>query len=285
MTFTLADLERIVAERAGAAASPDEPWTAKLIAAESERVAKKLGEEAVETVIAAVAQDRGGARRGERRPDLSSARFASRAARRCRTCWTNSPGGPRSPAWPRKPRARRGDGAGRKSRSHGSARFHEQRRKPVALPRLLPRRLGEAARRHADDADGAGDHPAPVAERSDLSGRGRGDLSADVAPSRALCRGHAGAVQGDAALPLCGEEAKVPYIIGLAGSVAVGKSTTARVLQALLARWPNTPKVDLVTTDGFPAAKAMKRSSPPLAAKWGKKPASSFPASAFTIGH
>src|SRR5438552_1136558 len=46
-------------------------------------------------------------------------------------------------------------------------------------------------------------------------------------------------------------EAKVPYIIGVAGSVAVGKSTTARVLQALLARWPNTPKVDLVTTDGF----------------------------------
>jgi type I pantothenate kinase len=46
-------------------------------------------------------------------------------------------------------------------------------------------------------------------------------------------------------------DTKVPYIIGVAGSVAVGKSTTARVLQALLARWPNTPKVDLVTTDGF----------------------------------
>ncbi len=44
---------------------------------------------------------------------------------------------------------------------------------------------------------------------------------------------------------------KVPYIIGVAGSVAVGKSTSARVLQALLARWPNTPRVDLVTTDGF----------------------------------
>ncbi len=46
-------------------------------------------------------------------------------------------------------------------------------------------------------------------------------------------------------------ERKVPYVIGMAGSVAVGKSTSARVLQALLRRWPTTPKVDLVTTDGF----------------------------------
>src|SRR5262245_46484222 len=44
---------------------------------------------------------------------------------------------------------------------------------------------------------------------------------------------------------------KVPYIIGIAGSVAGGKSTTARVLQALLARWSPRPKVELVTTDGF----------------------------------
>ena len=44
---------------------------------------------------------------------------------------------------------------------------------------------------------------------------------------------------------------KMPFIIGVAGSFAVGKSTTARVLQALLARWTNVPKVDLITTDGF----------------------------------
>ncbi|NED69621.1 type I pantothenate kinase, partial [Streptomyces sp. SID10244] len=44
---------------------------------------------------------------------------------------------------------------------------------------------------------------------------------------------------------------QVPFVIGIAGSVAVGKSTTARVLAALLARWESHPKVDLVTTDGF----------------------------------
>src|ERR1700681_2110544 len=47
------------------------------------------------------------------------------------------------------------------------------------------------------------------------------------------------------------QDRKMPYIIGVAGSGAVGKSTTARVLQALLARWSPRPKVDLVTTDGF----------------------------------
>ena len=45
--------------------------------------------------------------------------------------------------------------------------------------------------------------------------------------------------------------AKVPYVLALAGSVAVGKSTTARILQELLRRWPDHPQVDLVTTDGF----------------------------------
>ena len=44
---------------------------------------------------------------------------------------------------------------------------------------------------------------------------------------------------------------QTPFVIGIAGSVAVGKSTTARILKELLARWPSSPKVDLVTTDGF----------------------------------
>ncbi len=53
----------------------------------------------------------------------------------------------------------------------------------------------------------------------------------------------------------------IPFIIGVAGSVAVGKSTTSRVLQALLARWPHHPRVELVTTDGFlfPNAELEKR--------------------------
>ncbi|MBN6063754.1 type I pantothenate kinase [Aggregatibacter actinomycetemcomitans] len=50
---------------------------------------------------------------------------------------------------------------------------------------------------------------------------------------------------------LGGQSPKVPYIISIAGSVAVGKSTSARILQSLLSHWPQERKVDLITTDGF----------------------------------
>jgi type I pantothenate kinase len=54
---------------------------------------------------------------------------------------------------------------------------------------------------------------------------------------------------------------KVPFIIGVAGSVAVGKSTSSRILQTLLARWSGHPRVDLITTDGFlhPTAELERR--------------------------
>jgi type I pantothenate kinase len=55
------------------------------------------------------------------------------------------------------------------------------------------------------------------------------------------------------------QDGLTPFIIGIAGSVAVGKSTTARVLRALLRRWPNTPKVELVATDGFLLPNAVLR--------------------------
>ncbi|HIY23733.1 MAG TPA: type I pantothenate kinase [Candidatus Brachybacterium merdigallinarum] len=68
-------------------------------------------------------------------------------------------------------------------------------------------------------------------------------LNIQVAASQSLRRAREGFLDQ--------RQQRTPYIIGVAGSVAVGKSTTARLLRELMARWPETPQVQLVTTDGF----------------------------------
>ena len=100
-----------------------------------------------------------------------------------------------------------------------------------------------------------------INERVSLA-RSRGDLPAAVAAAQPVRRRHADAAQGHRHVSRQPARA-VPYVIGIAGSVAVGKSTFARILQALLARWPDHPRVDLVTTDGFllPEPRARRRAA------------------------
>ncbi len=82
-----------------------------------------------------------------------------------------------------------------------------------------------------------------------------GEVEDVYVPLSRLLNLHVAAVQHlyDARREFMGSPAprKVPYVIGIAGSVAVGKSTFSRVLRAVLARWPDHPYVDLITTDGF----------------------------------
>ena len=103
------------------------------------------------------------------------------------------------------------------------------------------------------------DTPLPLTEEEVIGLRGRGETVsiAEVEqiylPLSRLLNLYAEGVQTlhGATNAFLGNTQKVPYIIGVAGSVAVGKSTTSRILKELLARWPSHPKVELVTTDGF----------------------------------
>ncbi|MBN9010616.1 MAG: type I pantothenate kinase [Rhizobiales bacterium] len=88
------------------------------------------------------------------------------------------------------------------------------------------------------------------------------DVTEIYLPLSRLLSLYAAATQGlyDATRTFLGtHDGVTPFIIGIAGSVAVGKSTTARILRALLQRWPNTPKVELITTDGFLLPNAVLR--------------------------
>lgn len=76
-------------------------------------------------------------------------------------------------------------------------------------------------------------------------------LNLYVRASGTLHRATRAFLSGPDPRPDNGTDVRTPYVIGVAGSVAVGKSTSARLLRELLARWPQHPRVQLVTTDGF----------------------------------
>jgi type I pantothenate kinase len=220
--FTLAELERRVAERARASAS--ESYTRALIDKGVAHCAKKLGEEAVETAIAAVQEDKG----------------ARGAAVRGRggTCPAHRPIG--SP----------GEGVAPSLKAPVSRM--EQRAQDNLSPYRTFSRAEWAALREDTPMTLTSDEVTRLRSLHD-----RLDLQEVEDIYLSLTRLLSMYVDATQQLFraqerfLATRDVKMPFVIGVAGSVAVGKSTTARVLQALLARWPNVPKVDLVTTDGF----------------------------------
>ena len=211
-------------------AAPDESYTAKLLAAGPGHGAKKLGEEAVEAVIAAVQGDTKALMMESGRCALSSLGRASRPRRSVAGCArrTRAPDGAVRPRRKRRrgrrARARRPRPGARSRPAWTSVcRRVDADGRALALPRRSRRDEWAALRADTPLTLTVDDLTQdPVAQRPDLARGGRRDLPAAVAPALALRRRDAGPVQGDAALPLA-EDGKVPYIIGIAGSVAVGQ--------------------------------------------------------------
>ncbi len=190
--FTLHDLEKRVRERA--TASADVSYTRKLLDRGVAHCAKKLGEEAVETVHRRRQRGRQAPdRRGRRRalPSPGRAAGARHLARRGR----GGAGRARSAK------------SGLEEKASRHAKLNATAWNSAPTTALSPyrtftaRRMGGAARRHADDADAGRGDAAALAARPARHEGGRGDLPAAVAAAVALCRGDAAAVPRAAALP------------------------------------------------------------------------------------
>ena len=243
--FTLADLEKRVHERAKASAA--ESYTRALIDKGVAHCAKKLGEEAIETGLAAVQDDDN--RLIAESADLLYHLLVLLEARGITLAQVEAVLEKRTAQTGHEEKA---------SRSRGSDAMMEQRTEEDLSPYRTFSRAEWAALRDDTPMTLTPDEVTRLRslhDRLDMK-----EVEEIYLPLSRLFSLYVAATQRlfRAQQRFLGtEDAKMPYIIGVAGSVAVGKSTTARVLQALLARWPNVPKVDLVTTDGFLYPNAM----------------------------
>ena len=121
---------------------------------------------------------------------------------------------------------------------------------PSLVPRDRPRRLVASRLRHGAAADRDRDRPAPRARRPALHGRGRARCTC---PCRGCCRSTRSHDQAPGRIHEhvpARADSTTPSWWASPGSVAVGKSTIARLLRELMSRWSDTPRVERVTTDG-----------------------------------
>ena len=237
--FTLADLEKRVHERAKASAK--ESYTRALIDKGVGHCAKKLNEEAFETGLAAVQEDKD--RLIAEAADLLYHLLVVLKARGVTLAEVEAELAKRT---------KQSGHAGERRRGRSKIDLMEQRTEETLSPYRTFSRAEWAALREDTPMTLTSDEVTrlrslhdrlDIKEVEDIYLALSRLLSLYVAATQRLFRAQERF--------LGTEDVKMPFIIGVAGSVAVGKSTTARVLQALLARWPNVPKVDLITTDGF----------------------------------
>ena len=135
---------------------------------------------------------------------------------------------------------------------HASAPMEQRtRRSPLALPHVLARGMGGEARRHADDADAGGGDAAALAARPARHERGRGDLPAAVAAAVALCRRRRSGCSRRSRASSAPRTARCRTSSASRARWRWASRPPRACCRRCSKRWPNVPKVDLVTTDGF----------------------------------